>query len=239
MMRLTILALLLAIPSLSAVAAPPSSFSKAKKIAIKIYQDHPISFYCGCDIEWHGKKGVPQFDSCGYEVRKQLKRASRIEWEHVMPAWQFGHQRQCWQDGGRKNCGKTDPQFKFMEADLHNLTPTIGEVNGDRSNYRFSQWRGNKGAFYGQCEMKVDFKRRQAEPPARARGAVARTYLYMAKQYDLQLSKAQRQLMNAWDKTYPVDAWECERDRRIKKVQGNNNPFVLSACEKAGLSSFN
>ncbi len=81
-------------------SAPPSSFSKAKKEAIKIYFDHPTSFYCGCDISWQGKKGKPDLDSCGYQVRKQLKRASRIEWEHVMPAWNFGHQRQCWQDGG-------------------------------------------------------------------------------------------------------------------------------------------
>ena len=46
--------------------------------------------------------------------------ASRVEWEHVVPAWQFGHQRQCWQDGGRKNCAK-DPVYRKMESDMHNL----------------------------------------------------------------------------------------------------------------------
>ena len=219
------------------------SFSQAKTKLKTLYKVSPTTFYCGCNIYWETKKKlIPEPSNCGYTPRNEFtkkgkvnKRAKRIEWEHVVPAWEFGHQMQCWQDGGRKNCGKTDPQFKFMEADLHNLTPAIGEVNGDRSNFRFSQWRGDKGAFYGQCEMKVDFKRRQAEPPARARGAIARTYLYMAKQYDLQLSKAERQLMDAWNKTYPIDAWECERDRRIAKVQDNNNPFVLSACQKAGL----
>ncbi|CED72307.1 endonuclease I precursor [Aliivibrio wodanis] len=219
--------------SFSALSAPPSSFSKAKKLAVKIYLDHPTSFYCGCDITWKDKKkGIPDLESCGYEVRKQEKRASRIEWEHVVPAWQFGHQRQCWQDGGRKNCTKNDKNFKMMEADLHNLVPAIGEVNGDRSNFRFSQWNGSKGANYGQCAFKVDFKGRVAEPPAQSRGAIARTYMYMNKEYRFNLSKAQRQLMEAWDKQYPVSAWECERDQRIAKIQGNHNQFVFKACTK-------
>ncbi|WP_198158437.1 deoxyribonuclease I [Enterovibrio coralii] len=221
--------------SFPALADHPQSFTKAKRIAQGIYDDYPVSFYCGCDIEWKGKKGIPDLEACGYNVRKQEKRASRIEWEHVVPAWQFGHQRQCWQDGGRKNCARNDTAFKLMEADLHNLVPAIGEVNGDRSNYRFSQWNGDKGAFYGRCEMKVDFKQRAVEPPAQSRGAIARTYKYMNKQYDFRLASSQKKLMDAWDKTYPVTEWECERDRRIAREQGNHNPFVQSACKKASL----
>ncbi len=224
-----ILALLCFI-SLSAIAAPPSSFSKAKKEAVKIYHDHFTSFYCGCDIEWRGKKGIPDLNSCGYEVRKQQKRASRIEWEHVVPAWQFGHQRLCWQEGGRKNCSRHDKTFRLMEADLHNLTPTIGEVNGDRSNFNFSQWNGIDGVTYGSCEMQVNFKQRKAMPPARARGAVARTYLYMSQEYGFKLSKQQQRLMQTWNTTYPVTPWECERDKRIANVQGNHNPFVEPQC---------
>ncbi len=213
-------------------AAPPANFAKAKREAVKIYADHTTSFYCGCDIKWQGRKGIPDLESCGYQVRKQQKRASRIEWEHVVPAWQFGHQRQCWQNGGRKNCNKNDKVFGMMEADLHNLTPAIGEVNGDRSNFNFSQWNGSDGASYGSCEMQVNFKDRKAMPPSRARGAIARTYLYMSQEYGFKLSKQQKQLMNAWNKQYPVDQWECERNERIFKVQGNRNPFVHSACQE-------
>jgi deoxyribonuclease-1 len=215
-----------------AVSAPPSSFSKAKREAVKIYHDHPVSFYCGCEIKWQGKKGTPQLEACGYQVRKQQRRASRIEWEHVVPAWQFGHQRQCWQNGGRKNCSKNDKPFRLMEADLHNLTPAIGEVNGDRSNYNFSQWNGIDGVSYGACEMQVNFKQRRVMPPARARGAIARTYLYMAQQYGFRLSKQQQNLMQAWNNSYPVSTWECTRDARISKVQGNHNPFVAEQCSR-------
>nr|WP_246616432.1 endonuclease [Thaumasiovibrio subtropicus] len=226
--------MLMITPTLLA-ATHPTSFSAAKRLLTsEIYHDHTQSFYCDCEFTWNGRRGEPDLNSCGYTVRKQERRANRIEWEHVVPAWQMGHQLQCWQEGGRKACGK-DPQFRLMESDMHNLTPAIGEVNGDRSNYRFSQWNGDHGAFYGQCEMKVDFKQRSAEPPARARGAIARTYFYMNERYQFTLAKAQRQLLQAWDKQYPVDVWECERDKRIARVQGNHNPYVQQACMAAGL----
>lgn len=44
----------------SVFAAPPSSFYKAKKEAVKIYLDHPTSFYCGCDITWKTRRKVFQ-----------------------------------------------------------------------------------------------------------------------------------------------------------------------------------
>ncbi|MGB2079810.1 MAG: endonuclease [Vibrio sp.] len=231
---LTSLSLITA-PSLAArhqEGTPASSFSQAKRLSTEIYAiSKQPSFYCGCDIQWENKKGQPDLKSCGYKVRKQEKRAARIEWEHVVPAWQFGHQLQCWQKGGRKECSKNNPQFKTMEGDMHNLTPAIGEVNGDRSNYNFSQWNGSRGVSYGRCDMQVDFKGRSVMPPERSRGAIARTYLYMNQKYQFALSSSQKKLMQAWDKTYPASSWECERDEKIAKVQGNHNPFVLSNCK--------
>ncbi|WP_337025607.1 deoxyribonuclease I [Pantoea anthophila] len=207
-----------------------NNFQQAKTFAAAINADAPGSFYCGCKITWQGKKGIPDLNSCGYQVRKNANRAARIEWEHVMPAWEFGHQRQCWQDGGRKNCNK-DPNYRRIETDLHNLQPAVGEVNGDRGNFAYSQWNGSEKQ-YGQCEMKIDFKLKQAEPPARARGAIARTYFYMRDQYHLRISRQQTQLFTAWDKLYPVTPWECERDQRIARVQGNHNPYVQQACQR-------
>lgn len=193
----------------------PLSFSKAKSELVKLYRQHPQarSFYCDCTIDWQGKKGIPNALSCGYQPRKPITRsgkanarATRIEWEHVMPAYWFGHQLQCWQQGGRKAC-KSDPLFRQMEGDLRNLRPAIGELNGDRSNYRFSMLPGESRA-YGQCDFEVDFKQRKAEPPPQVRGDIARTYFYMAKRYDLQLSKQQQKLFAAWDASDPEDDWE-------------------------------
>ncbi len=99
-----------------------NNFQRAKTFAVAINADTPGSFYCGCKINWQGKKGVPDLNSCGYQARKNANRAARIEWEHVMPAWEFGHQHQCWQNGGRKNCSK-DADYRRIESDLHNLQP--------------------------------------------------------------------------------------------------------------------
>jgi deoxyribonuclease-1 len=114
-----------------------------------------------------------------------------------------------------------------MESDMHNLQPAVGEVNGDRSNFMYSQWNGGEGQ-YGQC-MKVDLKIKSPSP-TRAR-APSPTYFYMRDRYQLNLSRQQTQLFTAWDKQYPVTAWECERDERIAKVQGNHNPYVQQACQ--------
>lgn len=218
----------LVVPSI-AFASHPSSFSAAKTEAVKIYKAHPVEFYCGAPIKWDGKKGIPDLNAIGYKPRKNTNRASRIEWEHIVPAWQFGHQMQCWQTGGRKACGKV-PEFRKMESDLHNLVPAIGEVNGDRSNFNFMPWNG-AATQYGQCQVKVDFKNKRVDPPQNTRGAIARAYLYMSNQYGFKLSRQQTQLMNAWDKQYPVSSWECTRDAQISKVQGNSNKFVKEKCK--------
>lgn len=226
-----LMGILFVLSNIGAVSAePPSSFRKAKKIATKIYKDHAVSFYCGCTYEAKAKPNkkskrlTPDWASCGYTPRKNKNRASRIEWEHVMPAHHFGYQRQCWQKGGRKLC-KKDPVFKSMEADLHNLVPAIGEVNGDRSNFKFGMLEGEKRA-YGQCDVEIHFKLKRAEPHPGIRGDIARVYFYMAKQYQLKLSRQQIQLFNAWAKHDPVDAWERQKNERVFAIQGNRNEFV-------------
>ncbi|MEP2942451.1 MAG: endonuclease [Sneathiella sp.] len=215
------------------------TFRKAKKEAVKIYKNHEEAFYSGCSYKYQGKKLVPEASTCGYTPRKPITkkgktnaRSVRIEWEHVMPAWVFGHQRQCWQrdlDGngkkdGRKGC-KKDPVFAEMEGDLHNLVPAIGELNGDRSNFSFSMLEGER-RLYGNPDFEVDFKRRIVEPRPEVRGDIARIYFYMADRYKLRLSSKEKKLFEAWSKQDPVSEWERKRDQMIQAVQGNHNPFV-------------
>ena len=121
-----------------------------------------------------------------------------------------------------------------MQADLYNLYPAIGAVNALRQNYNFQMLPGEKPDF-GSCEMKI--ADRKAEPPIRSRGQIARTYKYMADAYAprYRMSRQQAQLIDAWDKMYPVDVWECTRARRIERLQGNENPFVKERCQETGL----
>jgi deoxyribonuclease-1 len=206
------------------------NFYQAKLMAIKIHQNAPGSFYCGCQIIWKQKKGIPNLFSCGYKIRKNTNRAIRIEWEHVVPAWQFGHQKKCWKKGGRKKCIQ-DRTYKHIESDLHNLQPAIGEINADRSNFMYSNIT-NIASQYGQCDMKIDFKRKLANPPERARGAIARTYFYMSKKYHIILSREQKELFKIWDKNFPVTNWECKREKLIFNIQGYHNNYVYKKCNK-------
>lgn len=120
-----------------------------------------------------------------------------------------------------------------MQAEMFNLYPAIGAVNALRSNYNFTILPAAKSGF-GSCAMKID--NRKVEPPKAARGQIARTYLYMDDAYKrYNMSKSQRQLMNAWDKMYPVDAWECTRAKKITSLQQSENKIVKSRCLSAGI----
>ncbi|MBF7140926.1 MULTISPECIES: endonuclease [Pseudomonas] len=212
-----------------ALAEAPRTFSEAKKAGWRLYAPQSTEFYCGC--KYTGNK--VDLKSCGYVPRKNLARASRIEWEHIVPAWQIGHQLQCWQAGGRKNCTQHDKTYQQAEADLHNLVPSIGEVNGDRNNFSFG-WLPEKRGQYGSCLTQVDFKARKVMPRPTIRGMIARTYLYMSKRYKLRLSSQDTKLYQAWNKTYPVQPWERQRNQRVACVMGHGNEFVgpvnLKAC---------
>lgn len=211
------------------LAEAPDNFNEAKRIGWAIYAERPVDFYCGCHYDAH----VVDLASCGYVPRKQPKRAARVEWEHIVPAWTIGHLRQCWQNGGRKNCEANDPVFRQAEADLHNLVPADGEVNGDRDNFDYGMLQA-PATQYGACPMVIDFAQKVAMPPETDRGVVARVSLYMSQQYDLPLSDKQRQLFDAWNAQYPVNEWERWRNQKVGCVMGHGNPLVgpvdLDAC---------
>lgn len=210
--------------------AAPDDFSEAKRLAQRIYSDESQTFYCGCPLRWQGGKGISDLKACGYQVRKNGPRAQRIEWEHVVPAHQFGRSLSCWQQGGREQCGRDDAEFRRMEADLFNLKPAIGEVNGDRANFAFAELPGVEPQ-HGTCPIRIDFKRKLAEPRAEIRGDIARIYFYMADKYALNLDHAQQQLLLKWHQADPVDARELQLQQRIAQQMGQPNYFVTGSRE--------
>jgi len=183
--------------------------------------------------------------SCGYKPRNEYtkkgkvnQRARRIEWEHLIPAENFGRQFSCWRDGdskcvsskgkaykGRKCCTKVNKQYRLMQADMHNLFPAIGELNADRSNFRFD-FELAQPKRYGECKFNVNFKQRRASVKEDIRGVIARDYLYFNQKYKMKLSKQELKKYQAWNKQYPADEWEIKRNKRIAKMQGNLNTFI-------------
>lgn len=219
------------------------SFRKAKRILEKqVYNNHRITLYCNATFDAKKKVKPP----LGFTTTKYIKRAKKVEWEHVVPAENFGRTFIEWRDGnkqcvnnkgktykGRKCADKTNKEYRLMQADMFNLYPVIGAVNALRSNYNFTMLPDIKSNF-GSCAMKVDS--RKAEPPVIARGRIARSYLYMDDAYKrYSMSKSQRQLMNAWDKIYPVNAWECATAKKITSLQQSENRVVKSRCKSNGI----
>lgn len=218
------------------------SFQDAKRALDKrVYHDHRVTLYCQASYDEHGAVILP----AGFRTPKHQARAAQIEWEHAVPAENFGRTFAEWRDGapecqdkrgpfkGRKCAERVNREYRLMQADMYNLYPAIGAVNAMRSNYNYAMLPGAKNTF-GSCAMKIEGSK--AEPPEYARGTVARSTKYMTWAYPrFQLSRQQEQLMDAWDEMYPVDQWECTRARRIEAIQGNENPVVKGKCQQAGL----
>lgn len=219
------------------------SFSKAKKMLERqVYHDHRETLYCGAKYDAKKNIVLPE----GFSTPAHEKRAGRMEWEHAVPAENFGRAFAEWREGdpqcvdrkgkafkGRRCAEKVNMEYRRMQADMYNLFPAIGAVNAVRSNKQYSELPGSSSGF-GSCEAKVDGNR--FEPPARSKGQVSRAALYMADSYpQYRLSRQQRQLFEAWDKLFPVEQWECTRAKRIEEIQGNENRFVKKPCQQAGL----
>ena len=204
----------------------------------QVYFDNQFSFYCDCIYEYkqeNGREKTIVYDkSCGYTPRKNKQRGKYIEWEHIMPAYRFASHLECWNEEicldkkgkpykGRKCCEKVDKSFRIMQADMYNLVPSVGELNGDRSNYEYGIIEG-EARVYGECDFEVSKK--IAEPKEDIRGDIARTYFYMEETYGITLTNEERQLFIMWDKMDNISQWEKVRAKRIKEIQGNENKFI-------------
>lgn len=118
-----------------------------------IYQDYALTLYYGCSFN----NNKINLSLCEYIPNGDLKSANRIEWENVVPSKVFGHSFSEWKYGhpkcinkkgekykGRKCAKKINKEFRIMLADMYNLYPTIGEVNGRRRNFLMSNNQGGK-----------------------------------------------------------------------------------------------
>ncbi|EAJ5678505.1 deoxyribonuclease [Campylobacter lari] len=212
--------------SLSLLAS--DNFNESKKELVELYESlgstYQYDFYCNAPFKANKKGKYTKFEvvkSDLYTPRNEYtkkgkinQRAKRIEWEHIMPAQNFGKHLPCWREGGRKAC-QNDSLFTKMEADKQNLVPAIGEVNGDRSNFRYAEAPLNlEYTQYGNCKVYADFKAKRFYPANYSKGWIARSYLYMSKTYNIRLSDQERKLMESWDKQYPMS----EKEKRIRSL---------------------
>ncbi len=217
------------------------SYVNAKRLLDhNVYFDHRVTLYCEAPFDWRRNITLPR----GFTTPSDANRARRVEWEHVVPAENFGREFTEWKygssacfDNGKRfrgrNCAeRANREFRLMHADMYNLFPSIGAVNKLRSNFPYTEFSSDVKATFGTCQMKIRHKK--AEPPEASRGQIARAVLYMAWAYPerIRLKSAYIELMKRWDARYKASAWECLRAKRIKALQGNANPFTEEACKR-------
>jgi deoxyribonuclease-1 len=227
------------------------AFHEAKKELGRLYTQagQHTDLYCGCNfLPDPGKGWRVDLAGCGYVAARDRIRAEHIEWEHAVPAAAFGHSFSEWREGhpacvdsrgkpyrGRKCARLTSAEFARIEADMHNLFPVVGEVNGLRADLPMGvldaagepgpHHRGLTYAF-GGCRSSVEHG--VFLPRREVRGDLARAYKYMNASYPERhlLNAAHRATFDAWDREDPPDAWERTRNGLIRMRQGNGNTFI-------------
>lgn len=154
-----------------------TSWNQAKRAAVGIYKGREITVYCDCAYTSGGSGGMSgtiHHDSCGYSGPDvHSARADRMEWEHVVPASTLRGDHPVWQADGRSACER-DIDCGAALFDLHNLAPSVGQVNAIRSNKPF-QILGESIHSFGDCPIKTT--RDEFEPPDCLKGDVARIHV--------------------------------------------------------------
>jgi len=227
------------------------TFERAKDLAEKIHEGHAETIYCPC--KYVGDKILPE--TCDYRPRTQHPGALKLQWEHVVPAENFGRSFKEWREGdpkcvgrnkkgkkirftGRKCAKKVSEEFRLMESDLYNIYPAVGDMNMQRSNIQMGEISDSEpfGTFGGdKCTARILFgDHERFMPMNQYKGLVARTYMYMDASYPGRgiLSDQRLKLFIAWDKMFPPTDWECQRAEEIRKIQGNENSIVTAACRR-------
>lgn len=216
-----------------------SSLVSAQRLLERVHKNHSQTFLCGCAY----KGGFPDHASCGYLPKKQDTEAYMVVWAPVVPFQVFGAQLSAWQKGhpkcknrrgklfrGRRCAEKTSKRYRLLQADLYNLQPMIAELVGLRTQTGPLPFEKRE---FGSCD--VEIQKGVLEPGADVRGDVARTFFYMDRVYPdfVFISPELRRSLDSWNLEDPVDAWECQRARRIQEIQGNLNPVLKEACYHA------
>ena len=118
-------------------------------------------------------------------------------------------------------CRENSADYKRMASDLHNIYPENARFDLDRRAAKFEDLPPSN--ITEECGYKRSFG--IIEPPTRIKGDIARAMLYMITTYNLPLYGDLNQL-KAWNRIDPPTDEEKDRNLKISKIQGNENPFI-------------
>ena len=151
------------------------SFSKAKKtLERQVYYDHRITLYCGAAFDEKKDVAPPE----GFTAPKHEKRAGKIEWEHVVPAENFGRAFPEWREGdaqcvdkrgkafrGRKCAERVNREYRLSL--LTSIRRLVGSSSTTRTrgfSYSVSISRGSITAYPGEAAPALRHNRKNRSP---------------------------------------------------------------------------
>tara|TARA_R110001592_G_scaffold300329_1_gene571496 strand:+ start:10565 stop:11140 length:576 start_codon:yes stop_codon:yes gene_type:complete len=120
-----------------------------------------------------------------------------------------------------RSCLRSNPEFEKVISDLHNMVPVNSFYHFKLKDSVFGILDESNEA--NECGIKKRYN--IIEPPDRIKGDIARIHFYMHKQYNLPLN-SNFYFMKSWDKKDPPSKEEIAKNKRIKELQGNENPFI-------------
>jgi deoxyribonuclease-1 len=167
----------------------------------ELYPTGGVSLYCGKGFSDSHKSlmASPVYSS------KQIKSALRCTSE--------------------QQCLESNPQYLYMQSDLHNLYPELTRVELARRGAQFGKLDSTAKSEFDDisCSLKASYQ--IVEPRDEAKGNVARAIFYMHSEYGLPIF-GQVQLFKQWHQMDPPDAAELARNDKVFNIQGNRNRFI-------------
>jgi deoxyribonuclease-1 len=167
----------------------------------ELYPMGGTSLYCGKDFTDNHRSlmASPVYS------RKQIKSALR-----------------CSSD---QQCLESNPQYLYMQSDLHNLYPELSRVELSRRSAQFGKLDASIKSEFDDIDCNLKASYQIIEPRDEAKGNVARAIFYMHTEYGLPII-GPVQLFKQWHQMDPPDANEQARNDKIFSIQGNRNRFI-------------
>jgi deoxyribonuclease-1 len=167
----------------------------------------------------YAKGGETLYCGVRFGSKKQLGSSGTIE--HVLP-----------RDDLEALCSPRNRQcerYAHAVADLHNMWPELREPNSWRSNYPYQEIPGEDHRILTDDCPDLERKKTPVgyvvEPRDEVKGNIARSILYMQREYRLQVREDTSMLLR-WHRSDPPDQLERWRNDVIERLQGTRNPYI-------------
>jgi deoxyribonuclease-1 len=222
------------LPQLTFTPSTMISIESSKKEQKRIYFQggHNKTLHCDCMFD---RQLQVHSNTCINSAKnlRTINKSAVVSWIHAMPMEKFAEALRCWNkssctfaDGKTKQasqcCKEISPKFKSMQADMHNLFPSIMPWEENAIDSSTALFGGNQEYAFCGGSNEGDLQR----PRPGIRGDIARAWFYMAQQYKLSIADDLEDQLRAWHLEDPPDAWEQERNTSIEIIQGNRNAFI-------------